>query len=394
MHLENVRGHAQTLLRLDLIRKMQEKARDVYRAMADADEDLSFSQIVQLAETPIQDLALSYLREDQTTPIKLGDGIDLYLESLIENPVESVGLSTGLPSFDKALGGGLRRKCVDVVGARSGVGKSMIADHAALHNVQKGIPVLMLDTEMDDTSHQNRLLANLSSVEINRIATGQFSRDNDQKEGVLAAAQKIKSVPYHYLNVSGRPFDEVLSIIRRWLVKEVGYDEYGNMRDCVIIYDYLKLMTSDSITNNIAEYQALGFQITQLHNFCVEYDVPCLTFVQLNRDGITKESTDAVSGSDRILWLCTSFSIFKDKTVDEIAEDTTHGGNSKLIPLKTRHGPGLDDLNEKYICILKEGGFARLTDKGTLADVNQAKLEKANGLGTVTDSESEESIKL
>ena len=53
-------------------------------------------------------------------------------------------------------------------------------------------------------------------------------------------------------------------------------------------------MSSNSITNNIQEYQALGFQITSLHNLCVKLDIPCLSFVQLNRDGITKESTDAV----------------------------------------------------------------------------------------------------
>ena len=81
-----------------------------------------------------------------------------------------------------------------------------------------------------------------------------------------------------------------------------------------IWYEYLKLMSSSGITNNIQEYQALGFQITNLHNLAVKYDFPCLSFVQLNRDGITKESTDAVSGSDRLIWLCTSFSIFKLKS--------------------------------------------------------------------------------
>jgi len=48
---------------------------------------------------------------------------------------------------------------------------------------------------------------------------------------------------------------------------------------CLIIYDYLKLMTSESITGNIAEFQALGFQITKLHNFMVENDCACLSFV-------------------------------------------------------------------------------------------------------------------
>ena len=55
--------------------------------------------------------------------------------------------------------------------------------------------------------------------------------------------------------------------------------------------------------------------------------------MQLNRDGITKESTDAVSGSDRLIWPCTSFTIFKMKSDEEKAEDNPKNGNRKMVPL-------------------------------------------------------------
>ena len=97
----------------------------------------------------------------------------------------------------------------------------------------------------------------------------------------------------------------------------------------------LKLMSSACyIWNNIQEYQALGFQITNLHNLAVKYDFACLAFVQLNRDGITKESTDAVSGSDRLIWLCTSFSIFKEKSAEETGRGwSTAQATESLFPL-------------------------------------------------------------
>ena len=41
----------------------------------------------------------------------------------------------------------------------------------------------------------------------------------------------------------------------------------------------------------------------------------------LFRDGITKESTDTASGSDRIVWLCSNFTIYKRKSDEEIAKD-------------------------------------------------------------------------
>ena len=65
-----------------------------------------------------------------------------------------------------------------------------------------------------------------------------------------------------------------------------------------------------------------------------------LTFIQLNRDGITKESTDTASGSDRIIWLCSNFTIYKRKSDEEIAKDGPENGNRKLVPVISRHGEG------------------------------------------------------
>jgi hypothetical protein len=98
----------------------------------------------------------------------------------------------------------------------------------------------------------------------------------------------------------------------------------------------------------------------------VEYDFPCLSFVQLNRDGITKESTDVVSGSDRLIWLCSSFTIFKTKSDEEMAEDNGATGNRKLIPIVTRHGGGLDDYD--YINIDMKGEIGTVEEMMTKSE--------------------------
>ena len=169
-------------------------------------------------------------------------------------------------------------------------------------------------------------------------------------------------------------------------MQEVGTDECGKTNDCVVVYDYLKLMSSASITHNIQEYQALGFQITALHNLCVKYDFPCIAFVQLNRDGITKETTDTVSGSDRLIWLCTSFSIFKKKSPEELAEDGPNAGNRKLVPVVARHGAGLDDGD--YINMDMMGEHAKLTELKTR---NEFKKQPDGDTGLI-DSDSLEDI--
>jgi replicative DNA helicase len=382
--LENVRTHALKIRKLQFSRELQNSLRHIFLALNEVDGDQSVTEILSIAEGRIEEIASEYIREDKTNPQLIGHNVIDYVESLMEQEIRPPGISTGYPAFDLAIGGGLRRQCVDLIGARSKAGKSVLADNVAEFVTDigdRGIPVLMLDTEMSETDHQNRLLALLSGVAINDVSSSAFKVNEGSVDNVRQAAQTLSERPYHYINVSGRPFDEILSVARRWLLKEVGYDKNGRMNDCLIIYDYLKLMSSDSLNGNMAEFQALGFQITKLHNFCVQYDCPCLSFVQLNRDGITKETEDAVSGSDRLIWLATSFSIFKIKTDEEFAQDKAlygeKAGNRKLIPVVSRHGPGMEG---GYICMQMTGDIAEIKELGTLKEIQKEKELKNDGV--------------
>jgi hypothetical protein len=145
-------------------------------------------------------------------------------------------------------------------------------------------------------------------------------------------------------------------------------------------------MDSQGMSQDLKEYQVLGFMMTSLHNFAVRYQVPIVAFIQLNRDGITKESTDTASGSDRIIWLCSNFSIFKRKSDEEIAEDGPNNGNRKLLPLVSRHGGGLDD-NDYINCYMK-GWCAKITEGKTRLEL--LNNNKTDDEGFVVDEESDD----
>lgn len=377
---DNALSFAIQIKKFEFARKIKALTAKIHKDVDDVTGSESINDIIQILENPVTD----FLREDDggDTPKKIGENIGDYITFLEENKCDIIGIPTGFSRYDEAIGGGLRRKCVDLVSARPKVGKSVFADNVALNVSSKNIPVLMLDTEMSKEDHLNRLLSNISGVPINEIATGKFIDDDEKREKVQDAVKHIESIPYCYVSVAGKPFEQILNLIKRWIIQEVKMDQYGKTNDCLIIYDYLKLMSSSSITNNIQEYQALGFQITALHNLCVKMDFPCLSFVQLNRDGITKESTDAVSGSDRLIWLCTSFSIFKIKSPEELAEDGPNAGNRKLVPIVSRHGGGLDDGD--YINMVMNGSHAKLRELKTR---NEFKNQPTGDTG-LADSES------
>jgi len=334
-------------------------------------------EMISKIENPILDATSKIYQNSNNKTEIIGEEVNEYIDYLQENITDIVGIPTGFTRYDAAIGGGLRRKSVDLISARPKVGKSVFGDAVAVNIASRGIPVLMLDTEMSKEDHLNRILASISGVSINRIATGKFSTSEIEKEKVLTAAKKLEEIPYHYISIAGQSFENILAIMRKWIYQHVGFDENGRTNDCVIIYDYLKLMSSEGINASMQEYQVLGFQITKLHNFCVKYDVPCLSFVQLNRDGITKESTDAVSGSDRLIWLCTSFSIFKLKSEEEMAEDKPENGNRKLVPIVSRHGGGLDDGD--YISIKMNGSIARLTEGMTRNEIHNHSKKTQEG---------------
>lgn len=350
--LENVRKFAAKIRKLEIARLLRKQLDSAQDKLLDINGSESITSILGIAEDAVFNFS-SLLNDTDNNPVHIAKNIDEYIKGLEENKIDQIGIPTGFPIYDQAIGGGLRKGTINVIAARPKCGKTLLSDNIGFYIANKhNIPVLNMDTEMNTVDHINRVLAMMTEVEINSIETGKFAESPDKKQKILKASNELKSTKLFYKSIAGKPFEEQLAIMRRWIVKEVGLNEDGTAKQCVIFYDYLKLMDSQGISQDLKEYQLLGFMMTSLHNFAVRYQIPIVAFIQLNRDGITKESTDTASGSDRIIWLCSNFTIFKRKSDEEIAEDGSSNGNRKLVPLVSRHGGGLDD-NDYINCNMK-----------------------------------------
>lgn len=363
---DNVRKFAAKIRKLEIARLLRKQLENTQDKILEVTGNEPISSIIGIAEDSIFNFT-SLLNDTDTGPEQIGSNIEDYIKDLIENKVDQVGIPTGFPIYDQAIGGGLRKGTINVIGARPKTGKTLLSDNMGYNVAKLGIPALNMDTEMNKEDHIHRLLAMIAEIEINNIETGKFADTPEKNNKINNAAEKLKQCKLYHKSIAGKSFEDQLAIMRRWLVKEVGLNDDGTAKDCVIFYDYLKLMDSAGISQDLKEYQLLGFMMTSLHNFAVRYKVPIVAFIQLNRDGITKESTDSASGSDRIIWLCSNFSIFKRKSDEEIAEDGSENGNRKLIPLISRHGGGLDD-NDYINCYMK-GWCAKITEGRTRLEI-------------------------
>lgn len=368
----NVRKFAAKIRKLQIARMMYDQLDITKEKYTEIKGDEPISHILGMAEESILDFT-SLLNDTDDAPELLFGDLDEYLEDKADNRVDQIGIPTGFHKYDFAIGGGLRKGTVNVIGARTKVGKSLIGLNMGFDIAKRNIPVLYLDTEMTKKDQQNRggamsSFTNHAKSSINEIETGKFADNPFQKKSILELAKELKNIPFYHKNIGGRAFEDQVSIMRRWLAKTVGLNAEGKANDCVIVYDYLKLMEASELAkSDLKEFQLLGFMMTSLHNFALRYEIPILSFIQLNRDGINKESTDAASGSDRIMWLCSNFTIYKEKSDEEMAQDGVSNGNRKLVPIISRHGEGLSSGD--YINVSMQGAYAKLIEGPTAQEL-------------------------
>jgi replicative DNA helicase len=391
VNIENIPKFAAKIRKLQIARLLYEQLEKAKDKLLDVTGSEPVTSIISIAEDTVFDFT-SLINDTDNNPVCIGNDLEKYIQNLIDNPIDQVGIPTGFPVYDQAIGGGLRKSTVNVIAARPKTGKTLLVDNMGFYIANKlKVPVLNMDTEMTKEDHINRILAMMTETEINNIETGKFANSQDKSKKIQDAVKELLDTKLFYKSIAGKPFEEQIALMRRWLVKEVGLEDDGTAKPCVIFYDYLKLMDSSGISQDLKEYQVLGFMMTSLHNFATRYKVPIVAFVQLNRDGITKESTDTASGSDRIIWLCSNFTIFKRKSEEEIAEDGPSEGNRKLIPIISRHGGGLDD-NDYINCHMK-GWCAKITEGRTKLEIaNNIEKQNSNSGFILDDNSNDKNI--
>lgn len=339
IELSNIRKFGAQIRKLQIARQLTSRLELAKEKLLDITGTEKISDILGIAENAVFDFGSS-LGDKQEGPVLMGEGAVAYVKDLIANPVDLVGISSGIEGYDIAIGGGFRKGSVSVIGARAKTCKSILCDYIGSYVSESNIPVLYLDTEMSRHEHVNRILGSKSEVITNDIEKGKFGTSPALSKRVIDSAQKLEKIPFYHTNVAGMMIEDIVSIIRRWIVKTVGLDDNGHAKPCLIIYDYLKLMDMAD-AHNFAEHQILGFSMMSIHNFSTKYQVPILMFCQLNRDGMTKEDISAFAGSDRIAWFCSSLSMVKEKSDEEVAEDGLDNGTLKMMTFLSRHGEGL-----------------------------------------------------
>lgn len=335
---ENIKTVGAIVSRLSFGRELIKRLESSIEGIRAISGEESMMQIASIAEDAVNSATDSLVSDEDI--IDFSGVVSDYIDFFKSKKGQRLWISSGFPLYDKAIGGGFVCPGVHILGARTGVGKSFISVNVARNVSFLGIPVLYLDTELDPTFTMARYLAGVSGVPIDTITAGTFDSFEESRK-IVHAQKQMEKAPFSYYNISGKHHKDWVGIIRKWVMKNVGFDDTGNLKPCLVILDYIKTMDLEHV-GDFQEYQYLGQVSTDLHNFSIKYKLPIFALVQLNRDGIDREDQGVIAGSDRILALCSSFAILKMKSEQDVSADPKENGERKIVVLKSRYGTGTE----------------------------------------------------
>lgn len=181
------------------------------------------------------------------------------------------GWPTGLPSLDKALGGGLKPGRVVVVAARTSVGKTSLATQILLHLGTDGRAGLMLSQEMTGAELAARALAHHGRIALDRLTVGTL--EQDEWAALPAAADDLAALPVW---IDDQPALRLVDIAAK---ARAVQQRHGL---CVLVVDYLQLTAAEPVKGQSRHHQIEGIS-RGIKALAKELGVCVLLLSQLNR---------------------------------------------------------------------------------------------------------------
>lgn len=274
----------------------------------------------------------------------VGDLLIEHLEELEETPGDEDSVP---PPYADLLAyvPGLRAGQLVVIGARPGVGKSVVSlDFARYAAVHLKLPTLMISLEMSNAEIMNRLIAAEAKVELGHL-TGHALTDGDRTR-IAHAQDRLFDAP---LSLDDQPHCTVGHIRARLR----GMARTSPCR--LLIVDYLGLMTAPKAESREREVAELSRSLKLLAK---EFSLPVIAAHQLNRES-TKRSDKRPALAD----LRESGAVEQDADIvlllhreDVHERETPRAGELDVQVEKNRNGP------RGTVTVAFQGHYGRAVD--------------------------------
>lgn len=217
--------------------------------------------------------------ETSKMSVDIGEYYDTFIDDLEKrkqiyrdggNELEAAGgIPTGFPTLDKKLHGWQKGNTI-VVGARTGIGKSVCAVDFAVAAAQANASVLFFSMEMTIKEIATRFVAHLSGVSMNKIISGSLS--DEESEKVAKIKEDIKKLKIRVDTSQDSTVENIRSKSSKLAQSDTGLD--------LVIIDYLGLIKYNGKAkdkqNQIAEISR------SLKEMAMVMNIPVIILAQLD----------------------------------------------------------------------------------------------------------------
>ena len=372
-------------------------ARQLYTYVNTTKDDIE--EIIERVESTVVKLG-----ESTNNTRQMGSKIFLKAKEVIEelatNPL--TGIDIGFPIWQKAIGQ-LRNRSVHFLVGYTGWGKSQIGLRAAIQ-AARHVPTIYLDTEMDEEIAIVRGFCIVHDIPYDYIDYGWWSKsratlasmgmDNSLIDDVMRCKaiyenesnwklfKDIYGKNFIYLDIRGTPLSQSLKHVRRLIMTHVKNREPDAREpQCFLVVDQMKLQDpSELAAVKLQEFQYLGVEMSKLHDFPHDMNIPVLALGQTNAGG-------EVEGAKRLKNTATSVTILRRKDIEDFREDPQ--GNYKFILNKSRRGGLRDGTYINYQFNVERGMVKELGVGGRIQNGQQ---RAANGSGQQASSQNSSNV--
>jgi replicative DNA helicase len=237
---------------------------------------LAYDQSLELPETTEQAVAAlegAVLRETGGALVPLQEAVSQAYDEIdmLSRVSELPGTPSGLPDLDIKLGN-FQPGALYILAARPSLGKTSLALTIALNAARAGKRVAVFSLEMPTLRITNRLLAQVSGLDVQLLDTGKVGADDWPK--LVGAVEALECLPLF--------IDDTPAITPVQLKGKLRRLRLAAGKPDLVILDYLQLMRAGVKTEN--RTQEVGHISRALKALSKDLAVPILAAAQLNRD--------------------------------------------------------------------------------------------------------------
>lgn len=240
--------------------------------------------------------------EQRTLKESIDDFRSKYVAKM-NDPKLGVGLKTGYSCLDFVMGG-LRNQELLLVGAETGVGKSLLMMNIGINmwlgentldlekDFQPGADILYFSLEMPYADMLERVLACIAKVPQTAIRDATLTEE--QKKQLGLALKFIEKYPNDFTIIDiprGATMDSIELIFNDICATK-------KKKPQVVIIDYLALLSHDQ--KDVADWLQLNYLSEAFHEMIRTHDVAGITATQLNRPSQNKGAGSEQTGLHRL----------------------------------------------------------------------------------------------